>query len=147
MLDDYRHRLQWAWRLLQQREIPRRVTQTEVVSRVSRRLGGRAFSYPTGSRWFTAGDVPRELDVQIALAEELGVDPGWLYYGPYSAAPAPAGYVAPGDQVTARERAIREAEAAGAKRLARTARQVWPPEKATGEEAAELKPRRPKRAS
>src|SRR6185312_949436 len=63
------------------------LTQDEVARRVGRAVR-RAFTQSTAQRWF-AGGLPRDTRTGIALASELGVDPGWLYFGDASGAPAP----------------------------------------------------------
>lgn len=45
------------------------------------------------AKGWLAGGEPRDPRVAVALAQVLHVDPGWLYFGGTSAAPAPAGYV------------------------------------------------------
>src|SRR6185312_8864442 len=63
------------------------LTQDEVARRVGRAVR-RTFTQSTAQRWF-AGGLPRDTRTGVALANELGVDPGWLYFGGASGAPAP----------------------------------------------------------
>ena len=77
-----------ALRLLAVRE-GRSVTQEALATRVGARAK-RTYSQSAAKGWLK-GVVPSDLESQLALALELGVDPGWLYFFPFSEAPAPPG--------------------------------------------------------
>jgi transcriptional regulator with XRE-family HTH domain len=72
------------WRATAKR---RGLSQTELGRAVGARVG-RLYKQPTVADWLS-GSLPRDVASMIALAQELGVDPGWLYFGEASKAPAP----------------------------------------------------------
>lgn len=77
-----------------ERRLGRRRTLTEIGDGMAIRLGKPAGAYdPSVVRRQLRGVEPRTREERIALAEELGVDPGWLYFGSASKAPAPGGWV------------------------------------------------------
>ena len=84
----YQQRAARAFLLLAVRE-GRRITQGELADKVAATLG-RAVTQGAVAKQL-GGTVPEGLDAMIALASALGVDPGWLYFGSASAAPAPVG--------------------------------------------------------
>jgi transcriptional regulator with XRE-family HTH domain len=63
-------------------------TQSRLAELVGKALGKKKFRQTTAGGWL-AGAMPRTPEAQLALAEALRVDPGWLYFGPKSRAPAP----------------------------------------------------------
>ena len=65
------------------------MSQEKLAERVGKRAG-RTYSQSAAKGWLK-GVVPSDLESQLALALELGADPGWLYFYPYSKAPAPPG--------------------------------------------------------
>lgn len=57
-----------------------RISQTEIGHRVAQRLGtGRSGN--AVSEWWTGKSIP-DTPAMAALADVLGVDPGWLEFGP-----------------------------------------------------------------
>lgn len=64
-----------------------KLSQARLAELVEGKLG-KSFRQTTAGGWL-AGAMPRGDASQLALAEVLGVDPGWLYYGAKSRAPAP----------------------------------------------------------
>jgi transcriptional regulator with XRE-family HTH domain len=89
-------RFSFAWSLKANREGVRQIPLARVGKRIADRMG-RAEAFPAGtvSRWAAGKNVPQELEVILAAAQETGVDPGWLTFGEASAAPAPAGWIPP----------------------------------------------------
>lgn len=64
-----------------------RITQGEIAAGVAKALG-HVPTRQTVSLW-VRGETAPDSETQIALAEWLGVDPGWFVAGERSAAPAP----------------------------------------------------------
>lgn len=62
-------------------------TQSELAQSVQNEIG-KSVSQATVAGWL-AGAFPRSIESMLALAEVLDVDPGWLYFGEASKAPAP----------------------------------------------------------
>lgn len=95
----------WLARLLLNLREPAEVADAEFAKRVAKQLRRRKpFRTSSVSQWRTEKQVPPP-DVQLAIARECGVDPGWLTYGGLSQAPAPsiaetAEYKARVDQMT-----------------------------------------------
>jgi hypothetical protein len=78
-----------------------RVSQEELAKRVGKRAK-KSYSQSAAKGWLVDGVVPNDLESQLALALELGVDPGWLYFAGYTVASPPPGAdftVQSGDQV------------------------------------------------
>jgi transcriptional regulator with XRE-family HTH domain len=71
-------RLRRAFRAFEDR-LGRDLTQTELGEMVGKQLKEGAISQQSVARWF-AGTLPEHARM-VALAEVLGVDPGWLSYG------------------------------------------------------------------
>ncbi len=88
-MDSFAERVLFAFLLLSLRgRTGDRLTHQALADRMSKRIG-RSISQPAITRYLS-GRIPQEEDVMLALALELGVDPGWLYFGPkYSQAPPP----------------------------------------------------------
>lgn len=86
-LASYPGRVTYCLGLLALREGVTRISQEDIAARVEQRIGKR-YPQPTVGRWLKRW--PKEVEVMVALAEVLGADPGWLYFGPgASSAPAP----------------------------------------------------------
>ncbi|HEX7122103.1 MAG TPA: hypothetical protein VF178_07005 [Gemmatimonadaceae bacterium] len=70
-----------AW-LEMERRYKRRVTAKEFGERVVARSGTKhRFGEPAIRKWKVYGIMSRDPDVNLAVALELGVHPGWLYWG------------------------------------------------------------------
>lgn len=83
-----------AHMMIEQRE-GRRLHMDELARRLAKRLGVPAREAPAGgtvSRW-ESGKLNPPARWAEALADEAGVDVGWLYFGTKSAAPAPTSLV------------------------------------------------------
>lgn len=89
MIDEYKDRLNRSFLLYQARQ-GGRVSQEELAKRVGKRAK-RPYTQSAAKGWLVDGVVPSDLESQLALAQELEVDPGWLYFYPFSQAPAPPG--------------------------------------------------------
>lgn len=77
---EYAIRAHWAFWKLQQRFYPEDLTQSDLGSRVARRVRRpENYTQTAVAGWF-AGAIPRELETMTALARELGVDEIWLYF-------------------------------------------------------------------
>lgn len=87
LIEAYADRAKWAFLRLQ-RPVP--VTQSELGERVGRRVK-RTYTQTAVAGWLSRS-LPRDLETQEALAAELGVTPGWLYF---KEGPAPAGWIEP----------------------------------------------------
>lgn len=85
--DGFLDRIGFAFLALQQRERPNGVTQEQLAARVGRRIG-KTLTQAASQGWLT-GSIPRDLTTMTALADELGVDAGWLYFDRGN---APAGW-------------------------------------------------------
>lgn len=86
---NWRERLLRAW-LEHERRTGGGFTQEWLAEAVSRKLKlEEPLSQSAVSRWFR-GSVPRDVAAVVAIAELLGVDPGWLLFGSASHAPPPA---------------------------------------------------------
>jgi transcriptional regulator with XRE-family HTH domain len=77
-IEGFASRLRRAFRALEDR-LGRDLTQTELGEMVGKQLREDAISQPSVARWF-AGTLPEHYRM-VALAQVLGVDPGWLGYG------------------------------------------------------------------
>lgn len=88
MTSGYRERVGIALRLLAVRE-GGTISQERLAERVGTRAN-KTYTQSAAKGWLK-GVVPTDLESQLALALELGVDPGWLYFFPFSKAPAPMG--------------------------------------------------------
>jgi hypothetical protein len=81
-LDGFDRRLRRAHRAFEDR-LGRDVNQTELGAMVGKRLGEpKPITQASVHRWF-AGTLPDHVRM-VALAEILGVDPGWLAYGDWT---------------------------------------------------------------
>lgn len=65
-----------------------KVSQEDIREDVARRLKRPGLTAAAVSRHFN-GRIPRDLKTLLAYAQAMGVDPGWLAFGPDSKAPAP----------------------------------------------------------
>lgn len=65
-----------------------RVSQADIMRGVESITGARV-SDATVSRWFAGMFWPAEPSMQLALAKELQVDAGWLYFADHSSAEGP----------------------------------------------------------
>ena len=77
-MEGFAARLRHAFRAYEDR-LGRDVTQTELGEIVGTAMGEAPITQQSVARWF-AGTLP-EHPRMVALAEVLGVDPGWLSYG------------------------------------------------------------------
>lgn len=87
LLDGLRLRFVDAHRHLEDllgRDMPR----TAIGRRVGHFAGRTGFSSKVVGGWYDGGQEP-ELALKIVIARALDVDPGWLWFGEESAAPAP----------------------------------------------------------
>ena len=71
-------------------QIGTRVTLTDLAVRMSRAHGKRRFTPGQVSEYEKAEVKSFPLDVIWAAARATGVDPGWLAFGPETAAPPPS---------------------------------------------------------
>jgi hypothetical protein len=78
-----------------ERALGRKLTLAQLGERVAAEEVGREAPYAPSvvARWVRGEQEPGTRGQWVALARALQVDPGWLAFGPESAAPAPAGYV------------------------------------------------------
>lgn len=80
----------WLARVLLDIAEPMAVTDDEFGRRVAKRMKRRKpYRTSSVSQWRTEKQIPPP-DVQLAIALECGVDPGWLTYGKDSSAAAPS---------------------------------------------------------
>jgi transcriptional regulator with XRE-family HTH domain len=80
----------WLARVVLNLREPDEVADADFGKRVAKRMRRRRpFRTSSVSQWRTGKQSPPP-DVQLAIAEECGVDPGWLTYGQRSQAPAPS---------------------------------------------------------
>lgn len=87
----YADRVRLAWLHLYAREPG--INQSELARRLSKRLR-RTIDPSVARRWLN-GREPETTEDRDGLADELGVDPGWLYHAPHSAAAGPGELIAP----------------------------------------------------
>lgn len=71
-------RMSFAFARWQALSYPEKPNQTDLGNRVGKR-SGRTYTQTAVAGWLS-GKAPRELDSMDALAVELDVDPGWLYF-------------------------------------------------------------------
>lgn len=90
-VETVKERAQHAFAVLSLREgSPGSVTQPILAKRLTQRLKRKKpLGASTVGKWLN-GTLPSKTSLMVALARELGVDPGWLYFGGASEAPAPA---------------------------------------------------------
>ena len=77
-MEGFAARLRQAFRAYEDR-LGRDVTQTELGEIVGKAMGEAPITQQSVARWF-AGTLP-EHPRMVALADVLGVEPGWLSYG------------------------------------------------------------------
>src|SRR4051812_21629410 len=77
-MEGFAARLRKAFRAYEDR-VGRDVTQTELGALVGAEIGEGPITQQSVGRWF-AGTLPEHARM-VALADVLGVDPGWLSYG------------------------------------------------------------------
>jgi transcriptional regulator with XRE-family HTH domain len=88
-LDGWSQRLKAAVLLKAFRDKDRGISAAKIADHVSRIVKRqRPYTSQAVSLWLHGQGAP-DAETQIALAEWLGVDPGWLIAGEKSAAPAP----------------------------------------------------------
>ena len=92
---DWSARLFWARKALELR-LGTEISDGEFASRVARRMGRAEPHAPSSISQWKSGDQVPPPEVQLAIAQECGVDPGWLTYGLASRAPIPAPPLPPG---------------------------------------------------
>jgi hypothetical protein len=85
---DYRERVLAAYRARCDAEGVRLIRDAEIARRMVAADPSLKIGYHQAGR-LLGGTRSRHRPTMIALAKVLGVDPGWLDYGPASAAPAP----------------------------------------------------------
>lgn len=79
--EDIRARFWEAWTEMEKR-YKRRVSLEEFRERVIARSGTKqAFGVPAIRKWREYGVMSKDPAVSLAIAIELGVHPGWLYWG------------------------------------------------------------------
>ena len=86
--EDYRARVLAAYRALCDAEHVRQLKDAEIARRMIERDPDLRTGYQQAGRLLN-GTRSRHRPTMIAFARVLGVDPGWLDYGPASDAPAP----------------------------------------------------------
>lgn len=87
---ELRRRMLFAFDRWQRRAFPApRPDQTELGRRVARRVKRDEPYTQTGVAGWLAGKIPREPESALELAEELGFEPGWLYF---NKGPVPEGF-------------------------------------------------------
>jgi hypothetical protein len=82
----FKDRLLFAWFRWQALQ-GKQMQQAELGESVGKILKRKPVTPSSVSRWFTEAEP--DLQVICAIARSLGVDPGWLAFGPDSQAPAP----------------------------------------------------------
>ncbi len=82
----------WLWAQQQYGGPIKKKELTDEINAILVTLGARKDDDPIRqsvmTEWFN-GAIPREAETMVALAQALGVDPGWLHYGEYSRADGP----------------------------------------------------------
>lgn len=80
--DDLRRRMTFAFNRWRRSEFPEDLDQTELGRRVADAIKRKKGAYTqTAVAGWLLGKIPRDPGAAGALSEELGLEPGWLYFG------------------------------------------------------------------
>ena len=85
--EDIEERFEYA---MKRRALTHKGAYTQAI--LAERVGavvGQSFVQSTAAGWLR-GVIPKDRETMLAIAAELGFDPGWLYFHPDSVAPMDA---------------------------------------------------------